>query len=145
MTKFPGQSSVARYDLPASSGGEPLQSASHATPRSLIAVAKASLTDAFPPAGSLRFQRVHELLLLPLVQLELQQRAGRDRVARPFGFALTHPGGRLSHTRLFPRVICVISRAFLCTFIWSLLGRLKLRNLSFLGSDQMDNLMRDHI
>jgi hypothetical protein len=30
-------------------------------------------------------------------------------------------------------------------FIWSLLGKLKLRNLSFLGSDQMDNLRRDHI
>ncbi|MGX1053079.1 hypothetical protein AB7M74_004031 [Bradyrhizobium japonicum] len=29
------------------------------------------------------------------------------------------------------------------TFIWSLLGTLKLRNLSFLGSEQMDNLLRD--
>jgi hypothetical protein len=29
-------------------------------------------------------------------------------------------------------------------FIWSLLGILKLRNLSFLGSDQMDNLLKDH-
>jgi hypothetical protein len=27
----------------------------------------------------------------------------------------------------------------------SLLGTLKLRNLSFLGSDQMDNLLKDHI
>lgn len=32
---------------------------------------------------------------------------------------------------------------FLWTFIWSLLGTLKLRNLSFLGSEQMDNLLRD--
>jgi hypothetical protein len=32
----------------------------------------------------------------------------------------------------------------LWTFIWSLLGTLKLRNLSFLGSDQMDNLLKDH-
>jgi len=29
-------------------------------------------------------------------------------------------------------------------FIWSLLGKLELRNLSFLGSDQMDNLLKDH-
>ncbi len=29
---------------------------------------------------------------------------GRGRVARPFGFALTDPGGRLSRTRLFPEV-----------------------------------------
>jgi hypothetical protein len=34
--------------------------------------------------------------------------------------------------------------AFLWTFIWSLLRTLKLRNLSFLGSDQMDNLLKDH-
>jgi hypothetical protein len=33
----------------------------------------------------------------------------------------------------------------LWTFIWSLPGTLKLRNLSFLGSDQMDNLLKDHI
>jgi hypothetical protein len=31
----------------------------------------------------------------------------------------------------------------LWTFIWSFPGTLKLRNLSFLGSDQMDNLLRD--
>jgi hypothetical protein len=30
-------------------------------------------------------------------------------------------------------------------FIWSLRGTLKLRNLSFFGSDQMDNLLKDHI
>jgi len=30
-------------------------------------------------------------------------------------------------------------------FIWSLRGTLKLRNLSFLGPDQMDNLLKDHI
>jgi len=29
-------------------------------------------------------------------------------------------------------------------FIWSLRGTLKLRNLSFLGSDQMNNLLKDH-
>jgi len=29
---------------------------------------------------------------------------GRGRVARPFGFALTDPGVRLSRTRLFPRM-----------------------------------------
>lgn len=34
--------------------------------------------------------------------------------------------------------------AFLWTFIWSLPGTLKLRILSFLGSDQMDNLLKDH-
>src|SRR3984893_9994777 len=34
--------------------------------------------------------------------------------------------------------------AFLWLFIWSLRGTLKLRNLSFLGSDQMDNLLKDH-
>ena len=34
--------------------------------------------------------------------------------------------------------------AFLWVFIWSLRGTLKLRNLSFLGSDQMDNLLKDH-
>lgn len=28
----------------------------------------------------------------------------RGRVARPFGFALTDPGVRLSRTRLFPKV-----------------------------------------
>jgi hypothetical protein len=34
--------------------------------------------------------------------------------------------------------------AFLWLFIWSLRGKLKLRNLSFLGSDQMDNLLKAH-
>src|SRR5207249_12232428 len=34
--------------------------------------------------------------------------------------------------------------AFLWLFIWSLRGTLKLHNLSFLGSDQMDNLLKDH-
>ena len=34
--------------------------------------------------------------------------------------------------------------AFLWLFIWSLRGTLKLRNLSFLGSDQVDNLLKDH-
>jgi hypothetical protein len=34
--------------------------------------------------------------------------------------------------------------AFLWLFIWSLRGTLTLRNLSFLGSDQMDNLLKDH-
>ena len=29
---------------------------------------------------------------------------GRGRVARPFGFALTDPGMRISRTRLFPEV-----------------------------------------
>ena len=29
---------------------------------------------------------------------------GRGRVARPFGFALTDPGRRISRTRLFPEV-----------------------------------------
>jgi hypothetical protein len=32
------------------------------------------------------------------------QELGRGRVARPFGFALTDPGVRLSRTRLLPRV-----------------------------------------
>jgi hypothetical protein len=35
--------------------------------------------------------------------------------------------------------------AFLWLFIWSLRGTLKLCNLSFLGSDQMDNLLKAHI
>lgn len=34
--------------------------------------------------------------------------------------------------------------AFLWVFIWSLRGTLKLRSLSFLGSDQMDNLLKAH-
>jgi hypothetical protein len=34
--------------------------------------------------------------------------------------------------------------AFLWLFIWSFRGTLKLRNLSFLGSDQMDNLLKAH-
>nr|AFJ91318.1 short hypothetical protein [Sinorhizobium meliloti] len=33
----------------------------------------------------------------------------RGQVAMPFGFALTDPGGRISRTRLFPRVTRVIS------------------------------------
>lgn len=33
----------------------------------------------------------------------------RGRVAMPFGFALTDPGGRISRTRLFPRVTRIIS------------------------------------
>src|SRR3984957_6921019 len=37
-----------------------------------------------------------------------------------------------------------VSGAFLWVFIWSLRGILKLRNLSFLGSNQMDNLLKDH-
>lgn len=35
---------------------------------------------------------------------------GRGRVARPFGFALTDPGMRLSRTRLFPEVTRVMPR-----------------------------------
>ena len=35
---------------------------------------------------------------------------GRGRVARPFGFALTDPGRRLSRTRLFPEVTRVMPR-----------------------------------
>jgi hypothetical protein len=35
--------------------------------------------------------------------------------------------------------------ARLWLFIWSIPGTLKLRNLSFLGSDQMDNLLKAHI
>lgn len=38
-----------------------------------------------------------------------------------------------------------VKGAFLGTFIWSLPGTLQLRNRSFLGSDQMDNLLTDHI
>jgi hypothetical protein len=38
-----------------------------------------------------------------------------------------------------------VREAFLWLFIWSLRGTLKLRNLSFLGSDQMDNLLKAHI
>lgn len=34
--------------------------------------------------------------------------------------------------------------AFLWVFIWSLCGTLKLRNLSFLGPDQIDNLLKAH-
>lgn len=37
-------------------------------------------------------------------------RFGRGRVARPFGFALTDPGRRLSRTRLFPEVTRVMPR-----------------------------------
>jgi hypothetical protein len=37
-----------------------------------------------------------------------------------------------------------VKRAFLWLFIRSLSGTLKLRNLGFLGSDQMDNLLKDH-
>ncbi|MCS0463214.1 aminotransferase class V-fold PLP-dependent enzyme [Rhizobium favelukesii] len=37
------------------------------------------------------------------------QPADDGRVAMPFGFALTDPGGRISRTRLFPRVTRVIS------------------------------------
>jgi hypothetical protein len=36
-----------------------------------------------------------------------------------------------------------VKGAFLWTFVWSLRGTLKLRNLNFLGSDQMDNLLTD--
>ncbi len=36
--------------------------------------------------------------------------AGRGRVARPFSFALTDPGGRLSRTLLFPEVTRVTPR-----------------------------------
>ncbi len=36
---------------------------------------------------------------------------GGGRVARPFGFALTDPGMRLSRTRLFPRVTRVMPRS----------------------------------
>jgi hypothetical protein len=34
---------------------------------------------------------------------------GRGRVAKPFGFALTGPGGRISRTRLIPMVTRIIS------------------------------------
>jgi len=36
---------------------------------------------------------------------------GAGRVARPFGFALTDPGMRLSRTRLLPRVTRVMRRS----------------------------------
>jgi hypothetical protein len=35
----------------------------------------------------------------------------RGRVARPFGFALTDPGRRLSRTRLFPEVTRIVPPA----------------------------------
>lgn len=35
--------------------------------------------------------------------------------------------------------------AFLWLLIWSFRGTLKLRNFSFLGADQIDNLLKDHI
>ena len=35
----------------------------------------------------------------------------RGRVARPFGSALTDSGMRLSRTRLFPEVTCIVQRA----------------------------------
>src|SRR3954447_17032313 len=75
----------------------------------------------------------------------------RDRFA-----ALHHLGAR-SRDRAVQggrgRLVSVAERAaaggvrgaFLWMFIWSLLGKLKLRNLSFLGSDQMDNLLRRKI
>jgi hypothetical protein len=34
--------------------------------------------------------------------------------------------------------------AFLWVFIWSLRGTLKLRKLSLVGPDQMDNLLKAH-
>jgi hypothetical protein len=37
-----------------------------------------------------------------------------------------------------------VKGAFLWTFIWSFPGTLKLRNLSFLGQNRMDNLMKAH-
>ena len=37
-------------------------------------------------------------------EIEKRLRWDRGRVARPFGFALTDPGRRLSRTRLFPEV-----------------------------------------
>ena len=39
------------------------------------------------------------------------EEAGRGRVARPFGFALTDPGRRLSRTRLFPEVTRIAPRS----------------------------------
>ena len=39
-----------------------------------------------------------------LAWLQSRPGYGRGRVARPFGFALTDPGRRLSRTRLFPEV-----------------------------------------
>lgn len=67
-----------------------------------------------------------------------------------YGFAYT---GRAASARIRPpsttlrtiasRLFGIIG-AFLWTSIGTLLGTLKLRNLSFLGSDQMDNLLKDH-
>lgn len=42
---------------------------------------------------------------------EADEFLGAGRVARPFGFALTDPGMRLSRTRLFPRVTRVMPRS----------------------------------
>src|SRR5260370_26619973 len=47
------------------------------------------------------------VLLVPSSKIPLHVSilgGGRGRVARPFGFALTDPGRRLSRTRLFPEV-----------------------------------------
>src|SRR6202171_5139097 len=41
---------------------------------------------------------------------ELSRGESRGRVAQPFGFALTDPSVRLSHTRLFPKVTRVMQR-----------------------------------
>jgi hypothetical protein len=62
---------------------------------------------------------------------------------RPVTAALLNPPSTTARTIASrPRGV---RRAFLWLFIWSLRGTLKLRNLSFLGSDQMDNLLKDHI
>src|SRR6185437_10413222 len=65
-------------------------------------------------------------------------------LATVFGVVLNWPAASV---RLSPpaSTLCTIASrplgvkgAFLWTFIWSLRGTLKLRNLSFLGSDQME-------
>ena len=60
-------------------------------------------------------------------------------VRRPSASARSAPGARSALDRVGVR------RAFLCMFIRSSGESLKLRNLSFLGPDRMDNLLKAHI
>jgi hypothetical protein len=63
-----------------------------------------------PGGGASRRHNQHQYTSMPQVCGSRTSRVacgpeGRGRVARPFGFALTDPGVRLSRTRLLPRVL----------------------------------------
>ena len=94
---------------------------------------------ASPNSRRVRIFLAEKGIAIPLVPVDLAEGEQHSDAYR--AIALLSPAStyRTMASRPF-----AVREAFLWLFIWSLRGTLKLRNLSFLGSDQMDNLLKDH-